>query len=201
MFIQTEEELREIYGFPAGRAKDKQLAGLEKHAINFIAHSPFMLLSTNNAVGELDCSPRGGSPGFVYVKDENCILIPDAKGNNRIDSLVNIVETQRAGCLFLIPGVDETLRVNGRANISADQSYLSYFEDQAKPAISCIVLQVEEVFLHCAKALMRSRLWDAVSQIKRDEFPTMAQMMKDQLRLEGEPETQRDMIQRYMKDI
>lgn len=201
MFIQTEEELREIYGFPTGRAKDKQLPSLEKHAINFIAHSPFMLLSTSNAVGELDCSPRGGSPGFIHVKDENCILIPDAKGNNRIDSLVNIVETKRAGCLFLIPGVDETLRVNGRASISADQSYLSYFEDQAKPAISCIVLQIEEVFLHCAKALMRSNLWDLQSQIERSSFPTMGQMIKEQLGLAGEAETQDQMIERYKKDV
>ncbi|WP_299775499.1 pyridoxamine 5'-phosphate oxidase family protein [uncultured Pseudoteredinibacter sp.] len=201
MFIQTEEELREIYGFPTGRAKDKQLPSLEKHAINFIAHSPFMLLSTSNAAGKLDCSPRGGSPGFVHVKDENCILIPDAKGNNRIDSLVNIVETKRAGCLFLIPGVDETLRVNGRASISADQSYLSYFEDQAKPAISCVVLQIEEVFLHCAKALMRSSLWDVQSQIERSRFPTMGRMIKEQLNLGGETETQEQMIERYKKDI
>ncbi|GAA6150881.1 pyridoxamine 5'-phosphate oxidase family protein [Pseudoteredinibacter isoporae] len=201
MFIESESELREIYGYPVGRAKDKQLAALEKHSIHFIHHSPFMLLSTANQAGRMDCSPRGGEPGFVRVLNERCILIPDAKGNRRLDSLVNILDTGSVGCVFLIPGVDETLRVNGRAKISRDASYLENFDGQDKAPISCIVLDIEEVFLHCAKALMRSRLWAEDSKIERSSFPTMGRMINDQLNIAGDVETQEDMVKRYMKDL
>lgn len=201
MFITNEFELREIYGHPAGRAKDKQLPALEKHSVNFIEHSPFMLLSTANKSGQLDCSPRGGEAGFVHVLNEQCILIPDAKGNNRLDSLVNILDTEQAGCLFLIPGVDETLRVNGRARLSQDASFLNVFKNEDKPPKTCIVIDVEEVFLHCAKALMRSKLWSVESKIERSSFPTMGRMINDQLNIEGKIESQEDMVKRYMKDI
>lgn len=201
MYIESEEKLRELYAYPKGGAKDKQLSKLELHSINFIKQSPFMLLSTTNQLGEMDCSPRGGEVGFVHMLDEQRILIPDAKGNNRLDSLVNIIERERAACLFLIPGVDETLRVNGRARISADPQYLSEFKDQKKPAISCIVLDIEEVFLHCAKALMRSKLWAKESQIDRRNFPSMGAMINDQLKLSGKPESQEAMVARYLDDI
>ncbi len=201
MYIENEEKLRELYGYPKGRAKDKQLSCLELHSINFIKHSPFMLLSTANRHGLIDCSPRGGEAGFVQLLGEHRLLIPDAKGNNRLDSLVNIVENERAGCLFLIPGVDETLRVNGRARVSTDAQYLSKFQNQRKPVISCVVLDVEEVFLHCAKALMRSNLWAMENQIDRRSFPTMGEMIKDQLKSSEAVESQEMMIARYLEDI
>nr|WP_279545406.1 MSMEG_1061 family FMN-dependent PPOX-type flavoprotein [Pseudoteredinibacter isoporae] len=193
--------MRSLYGHAAGRAKDKQLPALEKHSINFIHHSPFMLLSTVNKSGQLDCSPRGGVAGFVHIHNERRILIPDAKGNNRLDSLVNILDTEQAGCLFLIPGVDETLRVNGQARLSQDPSFLDVFKNEDKPPKTCIVLDIDEVFLHCAKALMRSKLWSEESKIERSSFPTMGRMINDQLRIDGEVETQEEMIRRYMKDI
>lgn len=197
MYIESEEQLRELYGFPMGRAKEKQLAALEKHSINFIESSPFITLSTYAKSGSVDCSPRGGGPGFIKVVNENCLLIPDAKGNNRLDSLVNMIETGHVGCLFLIPGVDETLRVNGVARISTDQEHLNLFHKERHAPKSCIEITITEVFLHCAKALMRSELWSESAQIDRSSFPSMGRMINDQLSVVEEPESQEDMVKRY----
>lgn len=201
MYLETEEQLRELYGFAKGRAKDKVLSKLERHSINFIQHSPFVLISTYSASGAVDCSPRGGTPNFVRVPDSGCIVIPDAKGNNRIDSLVNIVQTGKVGCLFLIPGVDETLRINGAARISTAAKYLNLFSSERNPPKACIEIEVEEVFLHCAKALMRSELWSADAQIERSSLPTVGKMINDQLAIKEDPEDQDSMIERYKQDL
>jgi len=149
----------------------------------------------------MDCSPRGGPPGFVKVLDDNCFVIPDGKGNNRLDSLINIVATGDNGCLFLIPGIDETLRVNGNARISQSESHLKLFSNERNLPKVCIEITVKEVFLHCAKALMRSNLWSAESKIARSEFPTMAKMINDQLLITDPPESHEDMVARYQKDL
>lgn len=201
MKIKNEAQLRELYGYPRGRAKNKVLKSLEKHAVNFIENSPFLVISTSSTEGKMDASPRGGNSGFVKVIDEQTIVIPDAKGNNRVDSISNIVETGRVGILFLIPGVDETLRINGSAYLSTDDTYLKLFTEELNPPKACVIISVEETFLHCAKAFMRSKLWDASSQMDRDSFPTMGQMLKDQLRSEDEPETREAMVKRYKKDL
>ncbi|MBV1924666.1 MAG: pyridoxamine 5'-phosphate oxidase family protein [Flavobacteriaceae bacterium] len=201
MIIATEDQLREIYGYPSGRAKDKLLNSLEKHSIHFVANSPFLTISTINKAGEMDCSPRGGTPGFVKVVNENCIVIPDAKGNNRVDSISNIVDTGNVGILFFIPGLDETLRVNGHAYISTNEEHLTLFSSEEKNIKACIVITVEEVFLHCAKAFMRSKLWKSEAQIDRANFPSMGQMLKDQIGSSETPETTEDMIKRYQKDL
>ena len=138
MKITTEEQLRELYGWPKGRAEIKVLAQLEKHAKNFIAHSPFLVMSTYDKNGQTDASPRGGQSGFVKIIDDHTLLIPDAKGNNRVDSLVNIVETGRIGCLFFIPGINETLRVNGTAIITTQADYLDLFSEEKNPPKTCI---------------------------------------------------------------
>jgi len=137
MTINTEEELRALYGFAKGKAVDKQLAELEFHSKNFINHSPFVLLSTSSKGGDVDCSPRGGEIGFVKVINNKTIILADSKGNNRLDSLVNIIETKKIGCLFLIPGVDETLRVNGSALISTDSEYLDLFDNYKPQKLYC----------------------------------------------------------------
>lgn len=199
MRITNEDQLRELYGFPSGRAKHKTLTKLDKHAISFIEKSPFMMLGTTNKAGQMDASPRGGKPGFIEVLNESELIIPDAKGNNRIDSLVNIVEHGRVASLFLLPGVDETLRINGSAYITIDPTLISRFADERIK--SCIIIEIEEVFLHCAKALMRSKLWDIEAQIKRSDFPTMGQMLKDQLNSQEDPESLADMVKRYQKDL
>lgn len=200
MTIENESQLRKIYGHPTGRAQQKVLTSLDKHAINFISNSPFLVLSTVDKSGKMDASPRGGKPGFVKVyKDQ--LLIPDFKGNNRIDSLVNITETNSIGLLFMIPGIDETLRINGKALISTSQDTLGLFSNEPKSPISCIIVSVEESFLHCAKAFMRSKLWGASSQINPKDFPTMGEMLKDQLNSPDQAETREDMIKRYSKDL
>jgi len=201
MQIDSIQQLQELYGFPSGRAKDKVFSKLDKHAINFIDKSPFLVLSSSNKEGKHDASPRGGSSGFVKVISDSKIIIPDAKGNNRMDSISNIVETGKIGLLFLIPGVDETLRINGNAYLSTDKKYINLFTSEQSLPKSCIVITVEEVFLHCAKAFMRSKLWDESSKINRDKFPTMGQMLKDQLDSKEVPETREAMIERYQKDL
>lgn len=201
MYVKTEQALREIYGFPKGRAKDKQLNALEKHSANFIEHSPFVSISTFDAEGSLDCSPRGGKPGFIKIVNPSCILIPDAKGNKRLDSLVNILQTGRIGLLFLIPGVDETLRINGNARISTAREHVELFRCELNPPQTCIEISILEVFLHCAKALMRAKLWSPESLIERATLPTMGRMLNDQLAVDVEPETQEAMIERYTPDL
>lgn len=201
MTVTTAEQLRELYGWPSGRAEIKVLDELEEHAINFISKSPFLVLSTSDSSGKHDASPRGGNPGFVKVFDNRTLLIPDSKGNNRVDSLVNIVETRQVGILFMIPGIDETLRVNGTAIISTDKSYISMFPLEKNVPKTCLVIEIKEMFLHCAKALMRSKLWDESSKFPRELFPTIRKMLNDQLKLDNPEETREEMIKRYESDL
>jgi len=200
MKITNITQLRDIYGEAKGRAKSKVLPALEKHGINFINQSPFMILSSVSADGKMDASPRGGQQGFVKVLDKQTILVPDAKGNNRVDSLGNIVETGKVGCLFMVPGIDETLRLNGTCHITTDAEMLAHFAADTKAPITVLVIEIEEVFLHCAKAFMRSKLWDASAQVNPDDFPTMGRMLKDQLGV-GELESREDMRKRYAPDL
>lgn len=201
MRIDSEDQLRTIYGLPKGRAVAKVLDTLEKHSRRFIETSPFCLLATVSKSGQMDNSPRGGEPGFIHILDDHQLLIPDAKGNNRIDSLVNITETGTIALIFLIPGVDETLRINGHAYITTDQEYLTRFSDYSIPIKSCIVVEIKEVFLHCAKAFMRSRLWTEKVVEDRSDFPTMGRMLRDQIGGPDQIESQEEMIKRYQKDI
>lgn len=201
MKIENEAQLRELYGYPSLRAKDKVLNHLEKHTLNFIKASPFLVMSTLNSNGKMDASPRGGIPGFVKVIDDTTFVIPDAKGNNVVDSISNIIETNTVGLLFLIPGLDETLRINGIAHISTATSYMELFTEENNPIKTCIVVSVEEVFLHCAKAFMRSKLWDSTAQIDKDSFPSMGQILKDQLGLKAIPEPRDAMVKRYREDL
>ena len=133
--------------------------------------------------------------------NSHTILIPDAAGNNRLDTLENIVSTGKLGLLFLVPGVDETLRVNGRARLSISAQHLNYFEAEKKPPKLVVEVQVQEVYLHCAKALMRSRLWDVSRHVDRSTMPSMGEMMKSQIGGDGPAETQEEMLARYAADL
>ncbi len=199
--IKNLEELRDLYGYPSERAELKVLNRLEKHAIHFIEKSPFVLVGSRSKEGRMDVSPRGGNPGFIKVLSETEILLPDFSGNNRVDTLSNIVETGRVGLIFLIPGIDETLRINGQASVSTNSKFIERFHEERKPPKSVIHIQIEELFLHCAKAFMRSQLWDASAQLSKDDFPTIGQMLKDQMNLDGPAETREEMLKRYAKDI
>lgn len=179
--IAREEELRELYGPASERSLRKEMTSLDPHARNFIAHSPFLVIGTAGVEGGSDVSPKGDAPGFVAVLDDHTLVIPDRPGNNRLDGLRNILENPQVGLLFLIPGVNETLRVNGRARITRDASLLAPLAVQGKVPKTGLVVEVHEVFLHCPKALIRSKLWDPETQIERKTFPTMGQMLADQI--------------------
>ena len=201
MPITTREQLRAVYAQPTERAQRKQLSGLDAHCRAFIALSPFVVLATSDAAGRVDATPRGGAPGFVVVQDEHTLLLGDAPGNNRLDALQNLIENPQAGLLFMVPGVDETLRVNGRVVLSTDPADLAACRDAKRAPRVVLRMTVQEAFLHCAKAFMRSRLWQADAQVKRDRLPTMNQMIHDQLGLDTPPEPQADMLQRYQQDL
>ena len=201
MDITTLDELRALYAEPRERALKKELAAVDVHARRFVELSPFVVLASCGAAGALDASPRGGAPGFVKVADANTLLIPDSPGNNRLDSFRNIVETGGVGLLFMIPGVDETLRINGTATLTQDPRLLARCADERRTPKLVIRIAVHEVYLHCAKAFMRSRLWDPARQLSRDSLPTMGQMINDQTGIHTPPETQQEMVRRYAADL
>lgn len=202
MLIQTLETLRSLYPEPRERALRKQLDHLDTHCRRFIETSPFLILSTSDQTGLQDASPRGGSPGFVFIRDDRTLLIPDSPGNNRLDSLQNIVQTGRAGLLFLIPGVDETLRVNGSASLNNDDEDLAACLQDGRREPRCVIrITVEEAYLHCPKALMRSRLWDPDVRIARETFPTLNEMIHAQTGDTSPVESQQDMLRRYQSDL
>ena len=174
------EELRRTYGQPIERARLKVLRRLDGHCRKFISLSPFVCIGTCGDDGA-DVSPRGDRPGFVHVLDDVTLALPDWPGNNRIDSLLNLVANPRVGLLFLIPGVDETLRVNGEAQVTTDPTLLARWEVNGKRPRSTMLVAVQEAFLHCGKALIRSRLWHDDYKIDRSELPSYGRMLKDQI--------------------
>ena len=196
--IRSHEQLRQLYAEPAERALLKQQLELDRYCLRFIALSPFVVLATGGTNGAmLDASPRGGKPGFVKAPDASTLLIPDAGGNNRLDSLSNLIDDPRLGLLFMVPGFDETLRVNGTAQLRDEAHYTALFaSDHFRPRL-VIEVNVQEAYLHCAKALMRSRLWSAEAQVPRKVMPTLNQMIQSQLGMTGEPESQELMMARY----
>ena len=195
------QALRALYPAPKERAVRKELRFLDLHCRRFIELSPFMVLASSSADIAMDASPRGGAPGFVKTPDEHTLLIPDAPGNHRLDTLENIVATGRLGLLFMIPSVDETLRVNGRALLSTDPSLIEQAADERRRPVVVIQVQVEQAYLHCAKAFMRSRLWRPQAQVERSALPTMGRMISDQTGLAGAEETQEQMLARYQADL
>lgn len=194
-------ELRTLYAAPTERSQRKEIRHLDPHCRRFIALSPFVVLASADDANRCDASPRGGDPGFVKVLDDTTLLIPDAPGNNRLDSMQNIQASGRIGLLFLVPGVDETLRVNGRARVSADPEQIRLCTNERRAPKVVIEVRAEEVYLHCAKALMRSRLWSDANRVERSSLPTMGQMIADQSGMNIAPETQEEMVARYQKDL
>ena len=203
--ITTLPALRDLYGPARERALKKEIPALDAHATRFVGLSPFVVLASSDAGGHMDASPRGGEPGFVKVPDAHTLLLPDAPGNNRLDTLENIIATGRLGLLFMVPGFDETLRVNGRAVLSTDPADLALCADARRAPVLVLRVAVESVYLHCAKAFMRSQLWDASRQIDREQMPNMTEMMRDQIKAfkgeEIEVETQDQMLARYRQSL
>jgi len=174
--LRSVEELEAVYGHPKGGAVFKEITFLNAHYRAFIEASPFVVLASAGP-GGLDCSPKGDGPGFVRVLDDNTLAIPDRPGNNRIDTLRNLVVDARLALLFFVPSRSETLRVNGRAVISIDGELLASFAVEGRPPRSIIRVTVEAAYVHCAKAFMRSKLWDRVAKGERPDLPSMGEMM------------------------
>lgn len=174
--ITTLEQLKAIYGEPVGNSLVKELDHVSDHYRTMIEASPFVVLATSGPEG-LDCTPRGDPPGFVRVVDRNTLMLPDRRGNNRVDSLRNLVIDPRISLLFLIPGVGETLRVNGRAVINTDPALCRSFAMEDKLPRSVIVVTAERVYFQCPKALVRSRLWDPSRHVDRRSLPSSGQIL------------------------
>jgi len=199
--ISDIEDLRRRYPAPTARALSKQLRHLDPHCRRFVELSPFLVIASGGGAQHLDASPRGGEPGFVKVRDEHTLLIPDAHGNNRLDTLNNVVATASVGLLFLVPGVDETLRINGTARLRDEDEFLRIFGTDARPPRLVIEVSVLEAFLHCGKSMMRSKLWSREARLDRSVLPSLGEMLKDQTGSTAPAETQQEMVARYEKDL
>ena len=188
--IQNNKELRTFYGEPTERGSKKQLKKLDQHCRNFIALSPFLVIASANAAGA-DASPRGDAAGFVKVIDDYTLLVPDRPGNNRVDTLGNILDNPNVGLLFLVPGINETLRVNGKAGITTEEDRLRSFSVKGKTPKTGLVIKVEEVYFHCAKAIIRSKLWAEETKIQKMDFPPFGKILTDQIDGLSEGDTER----------
>jgi PPOX class probable FMN-dependent enzyme len=180
--LSSADQLAELYGPAAERAWAKDIGMLDEAATRLIAASPLVVVASQDAAGHADATPRGGPPGFVAVLDEHHLAIPDATGNRRLDTLTNVIATGHVGLLFLIPGRDQTLRVNGRACVSAAPEVLAAAGAVGKPPRTAIVVRADEVYAHCPKAFVRSHLWDPATWPAADEVPTAAEVMLAHLR-------------------
>jgi PPOX class probable FMN-dependent enzyme len=187
---RDETGLRALFPSVSELARLKQLDRLDQHCRNFIARSPFLVIGSTRAAssqsgGGTDVSPRGDAPGFVQVVDDTTLIIPDRPGNNRLDTMSNLVHEPDVGLIFFIPGIDETLRVNGTASLTQDEALLARAEVNGKRPKLAIRVAVREAFLHCGKALKRSRLWQQDYRVDPKTFPSLGRMIVDQVRPDG----------------
>jgi PPOX class probable FMN-dependent enzyme len=184
--LQSVDDLRSIYRPPRRGPVDKVIHALDHHCVDFLARSPFFVLSSASAEGVCDGSPKGGPPGFVEALDPHRVAWADYSGNNRLDSFQNIVENPSVALLFMIPGLDETLRLNGTAELSTDPDLCQRFAVNGDPARLVAVVTVAEAYIHCAKALRRSELWSPQSWLEPEELPSAACIIRDHVGLEAD---------------
>jgi len=198
---QSRTDLAVIYPKPNDRVIAKVRPALDVHSRKFIAMSPFCVMATSGADGSVDASPRGGRPGFVHIDGDHRLLMPDRPGNNRLDSLGNISDgSGLLQLIFLVPGINETLRVGGKGSLSTDPELLAKLEEFGKPPRVALVIAVHEVYFHCGKAIMRSRLWSQDAQVPRSEMPSIGEIIHDQTKL-GAPEPQEVVDRRYRDQL
>lgn len=181
--IAIKEELRSLIGYPSELVKRKVITYLDEHCRDFIARSPFLVISTADDSGFCDVSPRGDMPGFALVLDEKHLIIPERPGNKRVDTLRNILSNPKAGLLFLIPGLGETLRVNGKASLVKDDSLLEKMAVNGKKPLLGICVEVQECFIHCAKAMKRSGIWEPHTWCDKDSLPNAAKILSEHVKL------------------
>ncbi|HKA45231.1 MAG TPA: pyridoxamine 5'-phosphate oxidase family protein [Burkholderiales bacterium] len=177
--VTSEEDLRAVTGWPAPRAVRKELAALDVHCRAIISRSPFVLVSSCDAAGRMDVSPKGDPPGFVQILDETTLAIPDRPGNRRADTFRNVLQNPRVGLLFLVPGRNETLRVNGRAAIVRDLALRERMTVKGKQPELALVVSIEEVFVHCGKCMLRAGLWDRDARHDVTDLPSHARCLVD----------------------
>jgi len=182
--ITSEEELREILGTPTQRAAEKVIDHIDEHCAALIAHSPFMVISSADADGNMDVSPKGDPAGFVRVLDEKTLVIPDRKGNKRGDTFTNILQNPKVGLIFLTPGYQETLRVSGTAKIVRDAALLESMAHEGKLPTFAIVISVEKALFHCAKCIIRSGLWEHEGWVGIDGIPMFGSILVDHANLD-----------------
>jgi uncharacterized protein len=180
--LTTEQDLRAIMGTPSARAAKKVQNSLDAHTRAFIAQSPFLLLATSDANGRCDVSPKGDAPGFVQVLDDRRLVIPERPGNKRLDGMLNLLANPHLGLIFMVPGRVETLRVNGKAWITRDPDLLNRCVAQGKVPLVAIGVEIEQCFLHCPKAFIRSHLWQHEAWPAADALPSMACVLFDQIK-------------------
>lgn len=201
-FITNRDGLRALYKSPGDGAVRKELPVLDGHCRSFIAKSPFVLIGSSDTHGNADVTPKGDKPGFVAVLDNTTLAIPDRPGNNRLDTLENVVANPAVGLLFLIPGMNETLRVNGHARITADIALREQLAAEGKLPVTVMVVTVKAAYMHCAKAFMRSELWQPQSWPDRKKLPTLGQILHDQLALgENAEALDRSLAESYQKTL
>ena len=201
MHIQTLDQLRSLFKAPSERAILKELTHIDKHIQRFISLSPFLVISTGDQNHQMDASPRGGEAGFVKVLDPQTLLIPDSPGNNRLDSLSNILATSQIGLLFFVPGIDEVVRLNGRATIQTDVELLKHFQEMTNKPKLVIQVIVEAAYMHCPKALMRSKLWSVEQHQSIDAMPTLGEIIRDQTKMPAPLESREEMLKRYLPEL
>ena len=200
--VSTPEALRALYREPSKVVQAKKVPRLDDTARAFIAHSPFCLLATADAAGHCDVSPRGGPPGFVRTLDGHRLVIPDLSGNNLLDSLQNIVANAHAGLLFVVPGRDETLRVEGDACLTTDPALLSLWDDALRTPRVAIGVRVRTVYIHCAKAFRRGHVWDPAAWAELADAPDACALLVEQVGLDLDPAVVRQNLEAgYAKDL
>ena len=200
--VETVEQLAELYRSPGRVAATKKMSTLDEAAAGFVASSPFALIGTVGPDGALDVSPRGGPPGFVRVLDERHLAIPDLNGNNLIDSIRAVVATGRIGLLFVVPGQDETVRINGQAWVTTDDATLGLWTDELRRPTTAIVVRTTEVFMHCAKAFRRGRVWDPPSWAGLADAPDGLDVLHAQGLVEANDHATRTFLERsYDSDL
>ncbi|REG83662.1 MSMEG_1061 family FMN-dependent PPOX-type flavoprotein [Marinomonas pollencensis] len=174
------EQLDALYATPHPITQNKAVYALDTHLKTFVAHSPFVVLSTQNTDGLLDVSPRGGEPGFIKVLNDTQLLIPDSPGNNRLDSIRNILVNPNIGILFVIPGINEVLRLKGQASVYDDPELLACCPDGEKPAKLVIKITLQSAYFHCPKALIKGRVWSSDAHTDRAILPSLGHIIKQQ---------------------
>ena len=199
--IDTLEQLTALYGHPRERTANKEIEELDDHSRRILSLSPFCLIGTSDGRGNADVTPRGDKPGFVEPYDSRTLLLPDRPGNNRLDSLRNIVQNSAVGMLFLVPGIGETMRVNGQGEIRDDEDLLERCAIEGRKPISVLLVHIEAIYIHCPKALIRSKLWDPSVQIDRAALPTLGQILRDHSGMVVEGETDENLVDRLNKSL